>query len=568
MAPTAQEVALGWAIELITVSSELKGDAKMKILNALTPKLRGYTLPTQLQVRAPGSLRAKFTLGTPSAPLPFFLRLWDDCTRAIFLLSPTLHPANNPAHARPFPPSLSPPVSLSFLQIRMLLDALNLTTGSFTALDADVSQEVFETLITVGDRVRDSDRDRLPLPPSGLIADVYGETILSCLRGVGFDLALVRDRLEDYDVEDICRDSRWVGERELLNTRQSVGRLVASLRAEDDASKRRILLSGYRVPALILADLGAYVRSLIEALGPSFLETVAEDVAQGDYAPLAETVDGRPTGLLVPDDAREAARLTAAAATTAATAVAGGKRSRVVELARAAGPGSGGAGPSPRGRGKAPASNPAPAAVPDETAAPIARSKAAKAMLARANASVPDPLAGALAASGRDASGAGPSSRGGANAMWTTLNRHLDDEAAEETETEEAEEVEGDDDSNGVPSPAAVAAQRRKMNITAHRKPNATTVAWDEEEEEEEEEEEREGAGGAGADGARGAKRRYNRWSKDEIEALKGLVGEFGVGNWQDITREGKRRGEFKEHLHPSTVREKWNYMRAKATRK
>ena len=447
----------------------------------------------------------------------------------------------------------------------MLLDALNLTTGSFTALDADASQEVFETLITVGDRVRDSDRDRLPLPPSGLIADVYGETILSCLRGDGFDLALVRDRLEDYDVEDICRDSRWVGERELLNTRQSVGRLVASLRAEDDTGKRGMLLSGYRAPALILADLGAYVRSVIEALGPSFLETVAEDVAQGDYEPLAETVDGRPTGLLVPDDAREAAQLTAAAATATAAAAAGRKRSRVVELARAAGPGSGGAGPSSRGKGKAPASNPAP----DETAAPIARSKAAKAKLARANASVPDPLAAALAASGRDASGAGPSSRGGAAAMWMTLNRHLDDEAAEETETEEAEEVEGDDDSNGEPSPAAVAARRRKMNITAHRKPNATTVAWDEDDEDEDAEEDaREGAGGAGAEGARGAKRRYNRWSKDEIEALKGLVGEFGVGNWQDITREGKRRGEFKEHLHPNTVREKWYYVSKKATRK
>ena len=168
---------------------------------------------------------------------------------------------------------------------------------------------------------------------------MYGETILSCLRGDEFDLALVRDRLEEYDVEDICRDSRWVSEREFLNTRQSVGRLVASLRAGDDAGKRDILLSGYRAPALILADLGAYAKSVIEALGPSFLEGVAEDVAQGAYSPLAETVDRRPTGLLVPDDAHEAARLTAD----------GKKRSRVVELARAAGPGSGGAGPSSKG---------------------------------------------------------------------------------------------------------------------------------------------------------------------------------------------------------------------------
>ena len=243
----------------------------------------------------------------------------------------------------------------------MLLDALNMYTGSFAALDANVSQEVFETLITVGDRVHDSDRDQLPLPPSGLVADVYGETILSCLRGDEFDLALVRDRLEEYDVEDICRDSRWVSEREFLNTRQSVGRLVASLRAGDDAGKRDILLSGYRAPALILADLGAYAKSVIEALGPSFLEGVAEDVAQGAYSPLAETVDRRPTGLLVPDDARQAARLTAD----------GKKRSRVVELARAAGRdrrrgpvvGEAERGP-PKGKGKAPPRD------DDETARP------------------------------------------------------------------------------------------------------------------------------------------------------------------------------------------------------
>ena len=453
----------------------------------------------------------------------------------------------------------------------MLLDALNMTTGSFAALDANVSQEVFETLITVGDRVHDSDRDQLPLPPSGLVADVYGETILSCLRGDEFDLALVRDRLEEYEVEDICRDSRWVSEREFLNTRQSVGRLVASLRAGDDAGKRDILLSGYRAPALILADLGAYAKSVIEALGPSFLEGVAEDVAQGAYSPLAETVDGRPTGLLVPDDAREAERLTAAEK----------KRSRVVELARAAGPGSGGAGPSskgeaergpPKGKGKAPPRD------DDETAAPIARSKAAKAKFARANAAVADPLAAALAASGRDASVARgtldePQTR--AADVWTSLNRHLDDEAAEETETEEAEEAARDGDSDGVPSPAAVAARRRKMNITAHRKPNATTVAWDEEEEEAKDEAkdeaERDGANVATRipSPPRSAKRKYNKWSADEIEALKGLVGEFGgAGKWQEITLAGKQRGEFKEHLHPSAVRDKWKLIQRTAARK
>ena len=131
-----------------------------------------------------------------------------------------------------------------------------------------------------------------------------------------------------------------------------------------------------------------------------------------------------------------------------------------------------------------------------------------------------------------------------------------------------------DGDSDGVPSPAAVAARRRK-NITAHRKPTATTVAWDEEEEEAKDEAKDE----AERDGAkvatripsppRSAKRKYNKWSADEIEALKGLVGEFGgAGKWQEITLAGKQRGEFKEHLHPSAVRDKWKLIQRTAARK
>ena len=185
-----------------------------------------------------------------------------------------------------------------------------------------------------------------------------------------------------------------------------------------------------------------------------------------------------------------------------------------------------------------------------------------------------DPLAAALAASGRDASVARgtldePQTR--AADVWTSLNRHLDDEAAEETETEEAEEVARDGDSDGVPSPAAVAARRRKMNITAHRKPNATTVAWDEEEEEakDEAEDEAEDEATQRAEAPRSAKRKYNKWSTDEIEALKGLVGEFGgAGKWREITLAGKQRGEFKEHLHPSAVRDKWKLIQRTAARK
>ena len=326
MAPTAQEVALGWAIELITVSSELKGDAKMKILNALTPKLQGFTLPTQLQVRARGPLSAK---SPPWHPIPRVSFSPDGTFGRARYSSSRPHSMPRIIQRAHIPsPSHSPPSSLSFRF------ACSSTPSTWPRAASRRSTRTFRRRCSRRSSpwatASTTPTGTNSLSPSGLVADVYGETILSCLRGDEFDLALVRDRLEEYDVEDICRDSRWVSEREFLNTRQSVGRLVASLRAGDDAGKRDILLSGYRAPALILADLGAYAKSVIEALGPSFLEGVAEDVAQGAYSPLAETVDRRPTGLLVPDDAREAARLTAD----------GKKRSRVVELARAAGPGS------------------------------------------------------------------------------------------------------------------------------------------------------------------------------------------------------------------------------------
>ncbi|MDA9098392.1 hypothetical protein N9L76_05585 [bacterium] len=48
--PTPEERALGWTIELITTSQALNGDAKLKIMAALSPKLEGYQLPDHIKV--------------------------------------------------------------------------------------------------------------------------------------------------------------------------------------------------------------------------------------------------------------------------------------------------------------------------------------------------------------------------------------------------------------------------------------------------------------------------------------------------------------------------------------
>ena len=45
----SSETALAWAIEYITVSPVLSGEAKLKIMAALTPKIQGIDLPPHLQ---------------------------------------------------------------------------------------------------------------------------------------------------------------------------------------------------------------------------------------------------------------------------------------------------------------------------------------------------------------------------------------------------------------------------------------------------------------------------------------------------------------------------------------
>lgn len=51
------ETALAWAIELITVSQALSGDAKLKIMAALSPKIQGIDLPAHLQASSATSTR-------------------------------------------------------------------------------------------------------------------------------------------------------------------------------------------------------------------------------------------------------------------------------------------------------------------------------------------------------------------------------------------------------------------------------------------------------------------------------------------------------------------------------
>jgi hypothetical protein len=70
----------------------------------------------------------------------------------------------------------------------MLLDSLNHTTESFTALSRRSATRVFEALVLVGDRMAGLDCQHLPNPPPLLMARAYAETCLTFLRGKKSDI--------------------------------------------------------------------------------------------------------------------------------------------------------------------------------------------------------------------------------------------------------------------------------------------------------------------------------------------------------------------------------------------
>ena len=257
-APTPEERALHWTIELLVTSQALSGDARMKILTALSPRFQSAQLP-------------------------------DNVTARLILDALNLRTS-------------------SFARV--------------DAEDAEFVFESLITLGDIARSRHGDKQDGLPLelpePPLHLTAMSYCETAVGALRaergGARRSEEAVADfdeRCDTYDLNDVHRASPWVDKRTLQNLQTALKRDANSLLRGDIDPARA--LEKHHASSKLCAALAAYCKEVIDALGPAFLERVARDIGAGTYAPDAEYVpvhEGRggdagdavgrtaPTGLL------------------------------------------------------------------------------------------------------------------------------------------------------------------------------------------------------------------------------------------------------------------------------
>ena len=226
-APTPEERALHWTIELLVTSQALSGDARMKILTALSPRFQGAQLP-------------------------------DNVTARLILDSLNLRTS-------------------SFARV--------------DAEDAEFVFESLITLGDIARSASDErDGLELPEPPLHLTAMSYCETAVGALRAqrarrseaaADFD-----ERCDTYDLNDVHRASPWVDKRTLQNLQTALKRDANSLLRGDIDPAR--VLEKHHASDKLCAALAAYCKKVIDALGPAFLERVARDIGAGTYEPDAE----------------------------------------------------------------------------------------------------------------------------------------------------------------------------------------------------------------------------------------------------------------------------------------
>ena len=388
--------------------------------------------------------------------------------------------------------------------------------------------------------------------------------------------------------------SPWLDATTLTNIRRG---MMKSATWVDETNVEKVLDRWHQADEL-LRGLGEYVVSVIEAIGPSFLELVAEDIGRGAYDPPEEE------GMLLPDDAelslqrreenkqREKQRREENERKSAKTKETLAKAGRVWEkattspqLVRGVGGGAsaGGADGTGGGRkrmkmsdkvaGKKPVgvadgvgsdSHSSPMLGDPAATDAIGRARARLSNLATANAAVVDPLGSALKISSAATAGAGAGAGAGADNPWLRINQRLDEDADTQdddgyafNETDAAapstRRGDGGDEAHDLSVPPG-----KKMKITTQRKPNARTVDWGQTQS---------GLTSPGSDGGDGStggylvdakgRKVYTRFSAEEAEELKRLVDLLGMSNWSGILEDGNKRGFF---LHRTAVnlKDKW----------
>ena len=196
-------------------------------------------------------------------------------------------------------------------QIRLLLDSLNYSTRNFEHIDKKCAMMVFESLVTVGDKTSSAavEHAALPVPSPLLVARCYSETCITHLRGPKPNVKAFKEAVHAYLVEDLKDTSPWLDAETLVNCRDGLARVcewATPARAGE-------VLNRWHAEKELLQQLAQYASSVIKAMGPSFLELVAIDIARGAYNPMVEE------GLLLPKKERDGDARAAAARRDATT---------------------------------------------------------------------------------------------------------------------------------------------------------------------------------------------------------------------------------------------------------
>ena len=232
-ASTFEEHALHWTIELLVTSQALSGDARLKILAALSPRFQFGQLPD--------TINARLLLDSLNIRTSSFTRLPLEAAEFVFESLITLGDIAHKKGAR-------------------------------------------------------ADGLELPEPPLHLTAMAYCETMVGALRadretgaarrGAGEAVNDFDERCDTYDLNDVHRASPWVDKRTLQNLQTALKRDANSLLRGDIDPAR--VLEKHHASDKLCAALAAYCKKVIDALGPAFLERVARDIGAGTYEPDAE----------------------------------------------------------------------------------------------------------------------------------------------------------------------------------------------------------------------------------------------------------------------------------------
>ena len=251
-ASTFEEHALHWTIELLVTSQALSGDARLKILAALSPRFQFGQLPD--------TINARLLLDSLNIRTSSFTRLPLEAAEFVFESLITLGDIAHKKGAR-------------------------------------------------------ADGLELPEPPLHLTAMAYCETMVGALRadretgaarrGAGEAVNDFDERCDTYDLGDVKRASPWVDKRTLDNLRKALKKDANGLLRGD--IEPALVTRKHHAPGKLCAALAAYCKNVIAALGPAFLERVAADIGAGAYAPLVERAPkstdraspSAPTGILI-----------------------------------------------------------------------------------------------------------------------------------------------------------------------------------------------------------------------------------------------------------------------------